>query len=71
MAVPLAFLFRLGLRRGFLLLEEAGIGFASLLVLIFPFVKAPVGFLALLAVAGLIARRALAPRPQARAVAAS
>jgi hypothetical protein len=37
----------------------AGIGVACLLILIFPFVKAPVGFAAVLVVAALIARRAL------------
>ena len=45
LAVPLAFLFRLGRARGFLSYELAGIGFACLLVLIFPFVKAPTGLL--------------------------
>jgi len=59
LAVPLAFLFRLGLTRGFLPQELIGIGLACLLVLIFPFVDAPTGFAALLAVAALIARRAL------------
>jgi arabinofuranan 3-O-arabinosyltransferase len=59
LAVPLAFLFRLGLAQGFLPYEDIGIGLACLLVLIFPFVKAPIGFFALLAVAGLIARRAM------------
>jgi len=57
LAVPLAFLFRLGLRRGFLPHELIGIGFACLLVLIFPFVDAPTGFAALLIVVALIARR--------------
>jgi len=61
LAVPLAFLWRLGRARGFLKHELAGIGFACLLVLIFPFVTAPVGFAAVLVVAALIARRALAP----------
>lgn len=61
LAVPLAFLFRLGRLRGFLPYEMAGIGLASPLVLIFPFVKAPVGFAAVLIVAALIARRALTP----------
>jgi hypothetical protein len=61
LAVPLAFLFRLGRTRGFLPQEMAGIGIACLLILIFPFVKAPVGFFAVLVVAALIARRALAP----------
>jgi Glycosyltransferase family 87 len=58
LAVPLAFLFRLGRARGFLPYEMAGIGFACLLVLIFPFVKAPVGLAAVLVTAALIARRA-------------
>ncbi len=58
-AVPLAFLFRLGLTRRFLPQELIGIGLACLLVLIFPFVDAPTGFAALLVVAALIARRAL------------
>ncbi|MGD0026784.1 MAG: glycosyltransferase family 87 protein, partial [Xanthobacteraceae bacterium] len=62
LAVPLAFLFRLGRARGFLAHEVAGIGLACLLILIFPFVKAPVGFAAVLVVAALIARRALAPQ---------
>ena len=57
LAVPLAFLFRLGLTRGFLPHELIGIGFACLLVLIFPFVDAPTGFAALLIVVALIARR--------------
>jgi hypothetical protein len=62
LAVPLAFLFRLGRARGFLSQEAAGIGAACLLILIFPFVKLPVGFAAVLIVATLIARRALAPQ---------
>jgi hypothetical protein len=65
LAVPLAFLFRLGRTRGFLSYELAGIGTAALLVLIFPFVKAPVGFAAVLVVAALIARRAVMPPPAA------
>jgi len=59
LAVPLAFLFRLGHARGFLPHEWAGIAFACFLILIFPFVKAPVGFAAILVIAALIARRAL------------
>ena len=65
LAVPLAFLFRLGRTRGFLSHEAGGIGVACVLILIFPFVKAPVGFAAVLVVAALIARRALAP-PEVR-----
>ncbi len=60
LAVPLAFLFRLGRTHGFLAHEAGGIGVACVLILIFPFVKAPVGFAAVLIVAALIARRALA-----------
>jgi len=62
LAVPLAFLFRLGRVRGFLPHEPAGVGLACLLVLIFPCVKAPVGFAAVLVTAALIARRAVAVR---------
>jgi len=62
LVVPLAFLFRLGRARGFLAHELAAIGLACLLVLIFPFVQAPVGLAAILLVAGLIARRALSPQ---------
>jgi hypothetical protein len=53
---------RLGRVRGFLAHELAGLGLASLLILIFLFVKAPVGFVAVLVVAALIVRRALASR---------
>lgn len=62
LAVPLAFLFRLGRTRGFLPYELAGMGAACTLILIFPFVTAPVGLAAILVVAGMIARRALAGR---------
>ena len=64
LAVPLAFVFKIGRARGFLAYEPAGIGLACLLVLIFPFVKAPIGFAAVLAVAALIVRRALTVPPQ-------
>jgi arabinofuranan 3-O-arabinosyltransferase len=58
LAVPLAFMWRLGRAKGFLAHEVAGIGAACLLLLIFPVVKAPVGFAAVLVVAALIVRRA-------------
>jgi hypothetical protein len=58
LAVPLAFMWRLGRAKGFLPHEVAGIGAACLLLLIFPVVKAPVGFAAVLVVAALIVRRA-------------
>jgi hypothetical protein len=59
LAVPLAFLFRLGRSRGFWPHEMAGIGIACLLIFIFPFVKLPVGFAAILVIAALVARRAI------------
>jgi hypothetical protein len=58
LAIPLAFLFRLGRRDGFLPCEWQGMALACLLVLVFPFVTAPVGFAAVLVVAALILRRA-------------
>ena len=64
LAVALAFLFRLGRTQGFLANELAAIGVACLLILSFilPFVKVQVGLVAVVIVAALIARRALAPR---------
>lgn len=59
LAVPIAFLFRLGRTGGFLKHELAGIGLACLLILIYPFVEAPVGFAAALVIAALVLRRAL------------
>ncbi len=70
LAVPLAFLFRLGRARGFLAHELAGIGLACLLILIFPFVKAPVGFAAVLVVTALIGYRALLRKSTALSAAA-
>ncbi len=61
-AVPLAFLIRFGRARGFLPHELAAMAAVCLLILIFPFFKAPVGFVAALIVTALIARHALAPR---------
>ena len=48
-------------RADFCVYELAGIGVACLLVLIFPFVNAPVGFAAVLVVAALVVRRAWTP----------
>jgi arabinofuranan 3-O-arabinosyltransferase len=62
LAVPLAFLFRRGRDCGFLPHEAAGIAAACLLILIYPLLQVPLGFVAVLVVAALIARRALAPR---------
>ena len=64
LAVPLAYLFKLGRAHGFWPNEMPAIGIACLLILIFPFVKEPVGFGAVLIVAVLIARRALAPHEE-------
>ncbi len=61
LAVPLAFLCRLGGRR-FLPHELTAIGVACLLIFVFPLIKAPLGFGAILIVAMLIVRRAFAPR---------
>src|SRR6202034_2009165 len=69
LAVPIAFLLRLGDARGYLPKDSPknlpkelpreliGIGVACGLILIFPFVKFPVGLAALLLIAGLVARR--------------
>lgn len=59
LAVPLAFLFRRARQTGFLPYELATVGAACLLLLIFPFVVLPLGFIAVLMIAGFIARRAL------------
>ncbi len=63
--IPIAFLFALGMSRGFLRYEIAAIAVIMLLVASFPFVKLPVGFLASLVLAALVFRRLLA-RPAAR-----
>jgi glycosyl transferase family 87 len=57
LAVPMAFLIRAGALRGFLPGEAAGLGVASLLILVFPLVKAPVGLVAIFVVGALIIRR--------------
>jgi arabinofuranan 3-O-arabinosyltransferase len=57
LAVPIAFLLRLGNARGYLSKELIGIALACCLILIFPFVKFPVGFAALILIAGLLTRR--------------
>jgi hypothetical protein len=59
LAVPMAFLLRASRNDGELSGEMAGLAVTSLLILIFPFVKAPVGLAAVLVVALLTARRAL------------
>ncbi|RTL48416.1 MAG: DUF2029 domain-containing protein [Bradyrhizobiaceae bacterium] len=57
LAVPVAFLVRIGLREGFLSLELPMLGAAAALLFIYPAVGAPTGFLATLIVAAMIARR--------------
>lgn len=68
LAVPIAFLFRLGRTGGFLKHELAGIGVACLLILIYPFVEAPVGFAAALVIAALALRRAVTPEKTEAAI---
>jgi arabinofuranan 3-O-arabinosyltransferase len=60
LAVPLAYLIRLGRAHGFLAHEMDSIGLACLFILLQLSLHAPVGFAAVLVVAALIIRRALA-----------
>jgi hypothetical protein len=60
LAVPMAFLLCAGRNSGNAQGEMVGLAFASLLILIFPLVKAPVGLAAILVIAALTARHALA-----------
>jgi hypothetical protein len=53
----MAFLIRASVHEGRVPGEMAGLALAGLLILIFPLVKAPVGFAATLVVALLVARR--------------
>jgi arabinofuranan 3-O-arabinosyltransferase len=62
LAVPMAYLLRIGARTGALPGEMLGLGGACLLIFSFPFAKGPVGLAAVLVVALLIARRVLAGR---------
>ena len=57
LAVPIAYLVRIGLVHGFSRLELAGLPAAALLLLIYPYLKTQVGLAAVLIVAILIARR--------------
>ena len=59
LAVPIAFLLRARGELGEAPGETVGLAGACLLIVIFPFVKAPVGLVAVLVVALLIARRVL------------
>ena len=60
LAVPMAFLLQLGLREGFRSWEAAGPAMAGLLILAYPMIVAPTGWLATLIVAALIGRRVVA-----------
>jgi arabinofuranan 3-O-arabinosyltransferase len=60
LAIPLAFLMRMGLRDGFLPYELPAIAASCGLILAFPFVAVPTGLAAAAIVVGLIARRAAA-----------
>jgi arabinofuranan 3-O-arabinosyltransferase len=60
LAIPLAFVLRIGLRDGFLPHELAAMALACVLVLIFPVVAVPTGFIAAIVVAAIVARRGLA-----------
>jgi hypothetical protein len=64
LAVPVAFLLRAGAEQGEVPGETFGLAGACLLIVIFPFVKAPVGLAALLVVALLIARRVCSHPPR-------
>jgi hypothetical protein len=57
LAIPLAFLVRMGLRDGFLPYELPAFAVSCGLILAFPFVAAPTGLAAVAIVVGLIARR--------------
>jgi hypothetical protein len=59
LAVPMAFLFRYSRNAGELPGEMIGLAAASLLILIYPLVQAPVGWLAIVVIAVLTGRRAL------------
>ena len=58
LAVPLAFLYRLGRRDGFLTYEAGSVMLACALIASFPFVAAPVGFAAVCVIAAVVLRRA-------------
>ena len=71
MAVPLAFLYRLGRRGTFLAYEAGAIIFACALIASFPFVAAPTGFAAVCVIAAIVLRRAWSATACSSAPAAS
>jgi hypothetical protein len=58
LAIPVAFLVRIGLKRGFTHYELPALGLVAALLMFYPLVGAPTGFAATLIVAGLVLRRA-------------
>ena len=58
LAIPVAFLVRIGLEKGFARVELPAFGLVAALLMIFPLLGAPTGFGATLIVTALIARRA-------------
>ncbi len=66
LAIPIAYLIRLGLREGFLAHELTAIMIACALVLAFPLLAVPSGFAAAVIIAGLVARRAFLERSAVR-----
>jgi Glycosyltransferase family 87 len=60
LAIPLAFLLRIGLAEGFLPVEWPAVAAACGLILAFPALAMPTGFAAAIIVAALVARRAIA-----------
>ena len=58
LAIPVAFLIRLGLQRGFRPYEFPALGMAMMLIITFIFTGYPLGLGATLIVAGLVLRRA-------------
>jgi arabinofuranan 3-O-arabinosyltransferase len=57
LAIPVAFLIRIGLDHGFARYELPALGLAAALLMIYPLLGAPTGFGATLIVTALIARR--------------
>ena len=62
LAVAIAFLLRLPLRRGFSAADIRALAAAGILILTFPYVKTQVGLAAVLIVAALVVQRALADK---------
>jgi len=57
LAIPIAFLVRIGLNEGFERYELPALGFATALLFLYPLIAAPIGFIATLIVCTLIAGR--------------